>query len=448
MKERIVILGAAGRDFHNFNTVFRGRGDCQVVAFTATQIPNIDDRRYPASLAGPGYPEGIPIVPEAELEPLIRDKHVDRAVFAYSDVSYDYVMSLASRVQAAGADFSLLGPNATMIHSAKPVVAVCAVRTGAGKSQSSRYVARLLQEAGLRTVVIRHPMPYGDLKRQAVQRFAEMEDLARHDTTIEEREEYEPHLAEGRIVYAGVDYGAILEQAEAESDVIVWDGGNNDLSFYRPDVQITVLDPFRPEDVAHYYPGETNVRLADILLVNKCGTAGEELVEQAVQAATARNPEAVVVRASSPPRPEDPEALTGKRVLVIEDGPTLTHGGMPFGAGTVAALDAQVSERVDPHPFAVGSIKETLERFPHLESVLPAMGYGEAQMAELAETVQRSDADLVVAATPIDLRRVIDFDKPVVRVRYDLEDAGTPTLADALAPWLSEWSAMEATAST
>ena len=439
MATRILIAGAAGRDFHNFNTVYRGNTDTEVVAFTATQIPNIDGRRYPAVLAGPGYPDGIPIHPEEALEQLIAELRVDRVVFAYSDVSSDHVMRLASRALAAGADFVLLGANSTMLRSSKPVVSVCAMRTGAGKSQTSRSVARILSEHGLRCAVVRHPMPYGDLARQAVQRFAVMEDLDLHRTTIEEREEYEPHLLEGRVVFAGVDYGAILRMAEAEAEVIIWDGGNNDLPFYVPDLHIVVLDPLRADDVGHFHPGETNVRMADVFVVNKIDSASGEQIERLQEEARERNRHAPFVMAASPPTPDDPGAIDGKLVLVIEDGPTLTHGGMAFGAGTVAAKRFGAAGIVDPRPYAVGSIRQTYASYPTTGPVLPAMGYGREQIAELEQTIRAVPADVVVIATPIDLRHVVSIEKPCVRVRYDLEVRGSPSLSELLEPWVARW---------
>ncbi len=428
MKQRVLILGAAGRDFHNFNVFFRENDQYEVVAFTATQIPNIEGRRYPLELAGPHYPEGIPILPENDLEELIRAHEIDLAVFAYSDVSHEHVMHLGARAMAAGASYLILGPRHTMLTSARPVVAVCAARTGSGKSQTSRRVASLLTEHGRRVAVVRHPMPYGDLTRQAVQRFATYEDLDRYETTIEEREEYEPHLDEGRVVYAGVDYEAILRRAEEEADVIVWDGGNNDFSFYRPDLLFVVMDPHRADHALHYHPGEVNVRMADVVVINKVDTACFEDVLATRRTAAELNPEASVIEAASPIFVEDGEKLRGKRVLVVEDGPTLTHGEMAFGAGWIAARRYGAAEIVDPRPFAVGSIRETFEKYPTTGAVLPAMGYGRTQMEELAATIARSDADLVLAATPIDLRRVVSFDKPALRARYELQEIGEPTL--------------------
>ena len=436
MPQRALILGAAGRDFHNFNTFFRGNDDYQVVAFTATQIPDIDGRRYPAELAGTAYPEGIPIFAESELESLIADNEVDVVVFSYSDVTHEHVMHIGSRAMAAGANYLLLGARQTMVVSSKPVVAVCATRTGAGKSQTSRRVAELLTAAGKKVVVVRHPMPYGDLVKQAVQRFETYDDLAKHEVTIEEREEYEPHIDAGRIVYAGVDYEAILRQAEAEADVVIWDGGNNDLPFYRPDVFITIVDPHRPDHALRYHPGETNVRMADAILINKVDTASLEGVETARRIAFELNPEALVIEAASPLFVDGDDAIRGKRVLVVEDGPTLTHGGMAYGAGWVAARRYGAAEIVDPRPYAVGSIAATYAKYPTTGDVLPAMGYGEKQVEELAATIRATEADVIVIGTPIDLTRLIEFDKPSVRVRYELQEIGDPTLEDALKPLL------------
>ncbi|HIQ00513.1 MAG TPA: GTPase [Anaerolineales bacterium] len=433
MTQRVIIMGAAGRDFHNFNVHFRDNPDVQVVAFTATQIPNIEGRRYPPELAGSLYPEGIPIHPEAELTDLIRRHQVDQVIFAYSDVSHEYVMHKASQVLAAGADFRLMGARSTMLESDKPVVAVCAVRTGSGKSQTTRRVCDLLQGMGKKVVVIRHPMPYGDLVAQAVQRFATYEDLDRHDCTIEEREEYEPHLDRGVVVYAGVDYEAILRQAEAEADVVVWDGGNNDLPFYRPDLHIVVADPHRPGHELRYHPGEANLRVADVVVINKVDTAGPDGIAQVRESIRTVNPQAVVVEAASPIFVEDPGAIRGKRVLVIEDGPTLTHGEMAYGAGVVAARRFGAAELVDPRPYAVRSIAATFEKYPHIGPLLPAMGYGEEQIRDLEESINRAECDLVLVATPIDLRRLIDVRHPVDRVRYELQVIGQPTLEEVLA---------------
>jgi predicted GTPase len=437
-RKRVVIMGAAGRDFHDFNVVYRDDPSVEVVAFTATQIPGIADRWYPAELAGSLYPAGIPIVPESELERLVRDENVDTVVFAYSDVSHETVMHAASRALAAGADFSLLGPHRTMIQSRKPVVAVCATRTGAGKSQTTRHLASVLAGGGLRTVVIRHPMPYGDLAAQRVERFATYADLDRFETTIEEREEYEPHLDSGRVVYAGVDYEAILREAEMEADVILWDGGNNDFSFYRPDLLVVVSDPLRPGDETAYHPGETNLRMADIVIINKIDSAGADAVDRLRETIARVNPRATVVTARSALMLIGPD-IDGRRVVVVEDGPTLTHGGMPYGAGVVAAGRFDAAELVDPRPFAVGSIREVLDRYPHLQPLVPAMGYGRSQIRDLQQTLDAVPADLVLSATPIDLTRVMTLDKPITRVRYELEQVDGPPLADLLAPirWMT-----------
>jgi predicted GTPase len=430
----VVIAGAAGRDFHNFNVAFRGRDDVRVVAFTATQIPDIEGRVYPSQLAGPGYPDGIPIVAEEELADLVAREEVGEVVFAYSDVTHEHVMHVGSIALAAGADYVLLGPRSTELRSKKPVVAVCAVRTGSGKSQTTRHVAAVLRGAGKRVAVLRHPMPYGDLTKQAVQRFERYEDLDAAEVTIEEREEYEPHLAEGNIVFAGVDYAAILERAEQEADVIVWDGGNNDTPFIHPDLHIVVVDPHRAGHELRYHPGEQNLRMADVCVVNKIDTAPREGVEAVLESIGRANPKAKIVRAASPFVVEqDTHQIAGKRVLAIEDGPTLTHGEMSYGAAVLAAKQGGAAELVDPRPFAVGSIKETFARYPHLTELLPAMGYGRKQMEELRETIERSDADLVLIGTPIDLRRVIELDKPALRVTYRLQELGEPTLAELLA---------------
>ncbi len=438
MPTRVIIMGAAGRDFHNFNTVYRNDPAHEVVAFTATQIPNIEGRRYPAELAGPAYPNGVPIHPESELDRLIRDLRADEVVFAYSDVSHETVMHKASQVLAAGADFRLIGPNASMIRSKVPVISVCAVRTGSGKSQTTRRVIRLLREKGRRVVAIRHPMPYGDLVRQKVQRFAQMEDLERHQCTIEEREEYEPHIAAGGVIYAGVDYGAILSEAEKEADVVVWDGGNNDLPFYKADLEIVVADPHRPGHERTYHPGETNLRRAHVVVINKVDTADPKGVMAVRESIRQLNPRAMVVEAASPifVGEPGPSAIRGKRVLAIEDGPTLTHGEMTYGAGVVAALRHGASSLVDPRPFAVGTIADTFRKYPGIGTLLPAMGYGDQQVRDLEETVDRSDADLVIIATPIDLRRVITIKKPALRVDYELQEIGRPDLADALGDFL------------
>ncbi|MEW6046417.1 MAG: cyclic 2,3-diphosphoglycerate synthase, partial [Bacillota bacterium] len=422
-------MGAAGRDFHNFNVFFRHNPDYEVVAFTAAQIPNIEGRIYPPSLAGPRYPQGIPIYPERELSRLIRELHADEVVFAYSDVPHTYVMNRASTVLAAGADFRLMGPASTMLKARVPVVAVTAVRTGAGKSQTTRRVVGVLREQRVRVAVVRHPMPYGRLEEQAVQRFASYEDLERYHCTIEEREEYEPHIDRGSVVYAGVDYGAILDRAQAEADVVVWDGGNNDFPFYRPDLHIVVLDPHRADHERTYHPGETNARMAHVAVINKVDTAPPEAVEAVRRSIRALNPEAVVVEAESPITVDRPDLLAGRRALVIEDGPTLTHGEMRYGAGAIAAR-RHGALLVDPRPYAVGSIREAFARYPHLQDILPAMGYGEDQVRELEETIRATPVDVVVIGTPIDLRRIIALEKPAVRVRYDLKERTRPTLAD------------------
>ncbi len=436
MSRRVLIMGAAGRDFHNFNVVYRDDERYEVVAFTATQIPFIEDRIYPASLAGERYPQGIPIHDEEELTRLIRELRVDDVVFAYSDVSHEHVMHKASEALAAGANFVLLGPNETMLEASVPVVAVCAVRTGSGKSQTTRAVAQTLREAGKRVVAVRHPMPYGDLEAQRVQRFAELEDLDRYGTTIEEREEYEPHITAGTVIYAGVDYGEILQRAQAECDVLIWDGGNNDLPFYRPTVHIVVADPLRAGHETRYHPGEANLRMADVIVVNKMDSASIEQVNALLETIREVNPRATVVRANSRVAVDDPSAIAGKRVLVVEDGPTLTHGEMKFGAGVVAARAHGAAEIVDPRPWAIGTIEETFRRYD-VGPVLPAMGYAEVQLEEMAKIIDAVDADVVVVGTPIDLRRVIDIRKPAVRVRYELEVLpDSPSLAEVLAPVL------------
>src|SRR5215213_9203666 len=432
-RKRVLIAGAAGRDFHNFNLVYRGREEYEVVAFTATQIPDIAGRVYPAELAGSRYPEGIPICPESELEELIARHEVDEVVFAYSDVTHEHVMHVGSRVLAAGASYRLLSPHETTLTSSKPSVAVCAVRTGSGKSQTTRHIAALLRESGKRVAVLRHPMPYGDLTKQAVQRFERYEDLDAADATIEEREEYEPHLAEGNVVFAGIDYAAILDQAEQEADVIVWDGGNNDTPFVKPNVHVVVVDPHRPGHELRYHPGETNLRMAHVCVVNKVDTAPPEGVEAVIDSIRAHNPGARIVLAASPFHVEENGlTIAGKKVLAVEDGPTLTHGEMTYGAAVLAAKANGAAELVDPRPFAVGSIAKALEEWPHIHDLLPAMGYGRKQIDELRETIARSDADLVLIGTPIDLRRVIDFDKPALRVTYKLQELGEPTLSDLL----------------
>lgn len=432
MAIRTIIMGAAGRDFHNFNVYFRDNSDYQVVAFTATQIPNIEGRRYPAELAGGFYPQGIPIYPESELSDLIRTLKADQVVFAYSDVSHEYVMHKASEVLAAGADFRLMGVKGTQLKSSKPVVSVCAVRTGSGKSQTTRRVSKILISMGFKVAAIRHPMPYGDLVKQAVQRFADYSDLDKHECTIEEREEYEPHLDNGVIVYAGVDYERILRQAEQEVDIILWDGGNNDFPFYKDDLAIVVADPHRPGHEVRYHPGETNVRRADVFVINKVDTASPDAVIAVRASLSALNPKATIIEGASPLFVDRPEEIRGKRVLVIEDGPTLTHGEMAYGAGWVAARRFGAAEIVDPRPFAVGSIAVTYQKYTTTGPILPAMGYGEEQMRDLEQTINNSDVDLVISATPIDLNRVIEIRKPMQRVRYELQEIGQPTLEDVL----------------
>ena len=433
MRTKVLIAGAAGRDFHNFNVVFRGREDYEVVAFTATQIPDIAGRVYPPLLAGDLYPEGIPIHPEAELADLIRGHEVDEVVFAYSDVTHEHVMHVASKALAAGAGFRLLSPHDTALTASKPVVAICAVRTGSGKSQTTRRVAQLLRDDGKRVAVLRHPMPYGDLTKQVVQRFARYEDLDAADCTIEEREEYEPHLAEGNLVFAGVDYAQIVDLAEDEADVIVWEGGNNDTPFVRPNLHLVVVDPHRPGHELRYHPGETNLRMAHVCVVNKVDSADQSGVDAVLESIRTVNPEAKVVLAASPFHVEgDASEIRGKRVLAIEDGPTLTHGEMTYGAAVLAAKTNRAAELVDPKPHAVGSIAATFDEYPHVSGLLPATGYGRKQMEDLAETIKRSGPDLVLIGTPIDLRRLIDFGVPALRVTYRLEEVGEPTLADVL----------------
>jgi len=425
---KVLIMGAAGRDFHNFNVFFRDNPDYQVVAFTATQIPGIEGRLYPAELAGDLYPEGIPIHDESELNTLITRHNVEQVIFAYSDISHEYVMHKASQVTAAGADFRLMGYQTTQIKSAKPVVSIGAVRTGSGKSQTSRAIVSMLKDMGKRVVAVRHPMPYGNLIAQRVQRFAEYDDLDEYETTIEEREEYEPYIDRGAVIYAGVDYGAILAAAEEEADVVVWDGGNNDLPFYKSDFHVVVVDPLRPGHELRYYPGESNVRMADVVIINKVDTADYANVLTVRQNVRALNPDAIILEAASPLVVEGGAAIRGKRVLVIEDGPTTTHGEMKYGAGVVAAQRYGAGELVDARPFAVRSIKDTFTKYPNIGTVLPAMGYGRAQMNDLADTINASDADLVVTATPIDLTRILKVNKPMVRVRYELQVIGSPTL--------------------
>lgn len=430
--KRVVIMGAAGRDFHNFNVHFRNNPDYEVIAFTATQIPGIDGRVYPAELAGPAYPRGIPIHDESELSHLIQTQHVDEVIFAYSDVQHQYVMHKASQVLALGPDFRLMGPQTTQIRSKRPVISICAVRTGSGKSQTSRFVVSALQKLGKKVVAVRHPMPYGNLIAQSVQRFAEYDDLDEYECTIEEREEYEPYIDRGAVIYAGVDYGAILAKAEEEADIIIWDGGNNDLPFYRSDFHIVVADPHRPGHELAYHPGEANIRSAQVIIVNKVDTADYDGIVTVRRNIQQVNPGAVILEAASPLFVDHPEAIRGKRALVIEDGPTLTHGEMAYGAGVVAAQRFGAAELVDPRPFAVGSILDTYAKYPKTGTILPAMGYGKEQMSELEETINRSNADIVIAATPIDLGRVINVRLPLERVRYELQVIGTPTLEDLI----------------
>ena len=432
MPIRTLIMGAAGRDFHNFNVFFRENKDYEVVAFTATQIPNIEGRKYPAALSGEIYPEGIPIFPESELVSLIKKYHVEQVVFAYSDVSHEYVMHKASEVLAAGADFRIMGLDTTQVKSTKPVVSVCAVRTGSGKSQTTRRVAAILQGLGKKVAVIRHPMPYGDLAKQAVQRFGDLADLDKHDCTIEEREEYEPHIVQDVLVFAGVDYEAILREAEKEADIILWDGGNNDLPFYVSDFQIVVADPHRPGHETTYHPGEANARTADVFVINKVDTADAENVIKLHESLRELAPEATILEGASPLFVDDPAQIKGKRVLVVEDGPTLTHGGMAYGAGWVAARRFGAAEIVDPRPYAVGTIQETYQKYPTTGNVLPAMGYGDAQIKELEKTINNAEVDLVIIGTPIDLARLMKINKPTQRVRYELQVIGQPTLEDLL----------------
>ncbi len=431
-RKNVIIMGAAGRDFHNFNTVFRDNEEYNVVAFTATQIPNIDGRLYPPELAGKLYPEGIKIYDEKELTDLIKKFDVDEVVFSYSDVPFEYVMTKASVANAAGASFRLLGAKETMVKSTKPLISVLAVRTGCGKSQTSRKIVKILREAGKRVVAIRHPMPYGDLVKQKVQRFATLDDLKKYECTIEEIEEYEPHIALGGVIYAGVDYEAILREAEKEADVILWDGGNNDFSFYVSDLTFTVVDPHRPGHELNYYPGNTSLRMADAVVVNKIDSADKENILTVLNNVKNVNPKATVIEAASPLTVEDPSVVRGKRVLVVEDGPTLTHGGMRYGAGTVAAEKLGAAEIVDPRPFTVKSISETYKKYPNIGILLPAMGYGEQQMKDLEETINRTDCDSVVIGTPIDLGRILNINKPSTRVKYELQEIGEPTLETVL----------------
>ena len=441
MKKNVIIIGAAGRDFHNFNTHFRDNDRFNVIAFTAAQIPDIDGRKYPAELAGGLYPDGIPIYAEEDLTSLIREHDVADCVFSYSDITYQKVMSMSALVNATGANFVLLGPDDTMIKSTKPVIAVGAVRTGCGKSQTSRKIIEYLMERGLKVVAIRHPMPYGNLVAQKVQRFATVDDLDKHECTIEEMEEYEPHVVRGNVIYAGVDYEAIVRAAEQDPDgcdIILWDGGNNDFPFYKPDLNITLVDPHRPGHSLSYYPGEVTLRLADVVIINKMDTAGPEGIQQVRENVAKVNPGAVVIDAASPITVDDPSVITGKRVLVVEDGPTLTHGQMTIGAGTVAARKFGATECVDPRPFLVGKLSETFNIYPGIGALLPAMGYGEQQIRDLEATINNTDCDSVVIGTPIDLSRVININKPSTRVNYDLQEIGYPDLGDVLDDFLEE----------
>jgi len=434
---RTVIMGAAGRDFHNFNVVYRNDARYDVVAFTATQIPNIDDRRYPASLAGKHYPKGIPILAEKDLESIIREHKVNEVVFAYSDVPYTYVMERGSIANSAGASFKILGAAETMLKSTKPVISVCAVRTGSGKSQTTRRIAGILREHGLKVAAIRHPMPYGNLEKQRVQRFGSIADLKRHECTIEEIEEYEPHIVGGTIIYAGVDYGDILAQAQAEADVILWDGGNNDTPFYKPDLHIVVADPLRVGNELLYHPSETNLRIADVVIINKVDSADIDAINKLRQNIRRVNSRAVIIEAASPIMVDHPERITGRRVLVVEDGPTLTHGEMKFGAGVVAAGKFGASEIVDPRPWTVGTITATFKKYPGIGTLLPAMGYGDKQVKDLETTIDKVPCDAVIIGTPIDLNRLIKIRKPTVRVRYELQEIGKPDLMDVLKPLLA-----------
>jgi len=429
-------MGAAERDFHNFNVIYRNDPHSEVVAFTATQIPNIEGRRYPPELSGKLYPSGIPILDEADLSRLILGMKVDDVVFSYSDVSHEYVMHKASEVLKCGANFKLLGGKKTMIRSNKPVIAIGAVRTGSGKSQTSRRVAEVLTDVGRRVAIIRHPMPYGNLAKQKVQRFSTIEDLKKHDCTIEEMEEYEPHIVRGSVVFAGIDYGAILDKAEKEADIILWDGGNNDMPFYKPDLFLVVVDPHRPGHELLFYPGESNLLMADVLVINKVDTADPENVATVKINIASVNPSATVIEAASPVKVEEPDAIKGKRCLVVEDGPTLTHGGMKFGAGVVAAEKFGASEIVDPRPWITGTIAETFETYPDIGKLLPAMGYGEQQIKDLESTINAADCDAVLIGTPIDLRKVLHIEKPSVRVTYDLKEIGKPTVAEVLTPFM------------
>lgn len=436
-RRRIIIIGAAGRDFHNFNVRYRQDESSEVIAFTAAQIPNIDGRKYPAELAGLLYPQGIPIFSESELPALIKDYSIDECVFSYSDEPYAHVMRLSAIVNAAGASFTLLGPKDTQLRSTKPIISVCAVRTGSGKSQTSRKIVQMLMKRGLKVVAIRHPMPYGNLAAQKVQRFAKIEDLARYNCTIEEMEEYEPHIARGNVIYAGVDYEAILREAEKEADVILWDGGNNDFSFYVPDLQITVTDPLRAGNEVSFYPGEVSLRLAQVVIINKIDSASPEQVQTVRENIARVNPRAVVIDAASPIYVDHPELIKNKRVLCVEDGPTLTHGMMKYGAGIVAARKFQAAQIVDPRPYISGELIQTYRAYPDIGTLLPAMGYSEVQKRDLEETINRADCDSVIIATPIDLNRIIHITKPTVRVGYELQEIGSPNLEEVLEDFCS-----------
>ena len=437
-KRKVIIMGAAGRDFHNFNTLYRDNSQVDVVAFTATQIPDIDGRKYPARLAGKLYPNGIPIYEEKELLDLISRHNIDEVIFSYSDVPYQYVMDKAAHVTAAGARFAVEGGAPTMIKSKKPVVAVCAVRTGSGKSQTTRRVAEILQELGKKVVAIRHPMPYGDLTKQINQRFAKLSDLDKHDCTIEEREEYEPHIRAGVIIYAGIDYENIIRDAEKEADVIIWDGGNNDMPFYNPDLHITVVDPHRPGHELTYYPGQNNLLMADVIVINKIDSADAAGVSEVRANIKSQNPNAVVIDGASPLTVDKPQLIKGKRVLVIEDGPTLTHGEMAYGAGVVAAENFGAKELVDPRPYTVRSISETFEKYPEVGILLPAMGYGDSQVKDLETTINKTECDVVIIATPIDLSRILKINKPTVRVSYNLKEIGSPNLTEVLTDFVGK----------
>ncbi|MEI6092294.1 MAG: cyclic 2,3-diphosphoglycerate synthase [bacterium] len=432
MKKKVVIMGAAGRDFHNFNVYYRNNNNYEVIAFTATQIPDIDGRKYPAALCGEGYPTGIPIYAEEDLPKIIKENNIDEVVFAYSDIPHEKLMNKASWVMSMGPDFIMMGPKSTMIKSTKPVISICAVRTGCGKSQTTRKVSEALIAAGKKVVAIRHPMPYGDLVEQKVQRFSTIADLKKHKCTIEEMEEYEPHIERGVILYAGVDYEAILREAEKEADVILWDGGNNDLSFYKPDLEIVVVDPHRPGHELMYHPGETNLRRADVVVINKIDSADPESIEMVRENTRSVNPKAIIIDAASPLFVEKAESILGKRVLVVEDGPTLTHGEMQYGAGFVAAQKYGAAEIVDPRPFVVGEIEKTFEKYPNIGPILPAMGYGDKQVRDLEKTINNAEVDLVVIGTPIDLSRIVKINKPSVRVQYELQEIGTPDIKSVL----------------